>query len=333
MKLKLSNVLCNLDEFKIRYNGLRKSFNTKDHQELVTILNKSGNQLINRKLITLIFEEFFMDFVSPGDYRTEIKYIFDYTDEELNNFETIFDSQPFFPNSKEAKKQVCDSLYKSNLELSKKQKPINLIEQYAAQENDIREKFESFKYKITGFKTENIEYYLSIGDIILFKNGYDVEMITEILGFDSEGDCYLLWDCYWLPIRLNERFIEVISKNVEIKEITQQITQQKIQETTDLINSTLNKKLNHLKEDYLLNLEHISNSNKYSNTCVGFSRYLAGVYKLSLGLTLQIGKLIYGNDQTYIMENHRIKDKYTIEQLIIVIDKILERKLNILKNE
>jgi len=108
--------------------------------------------------------------------------------------------------------------------------------------------------------------------------------------------------------------------------------QQKIQETTDLISSTLNKKLNHLKEDYLLNLEHISNSNKYSNTCVGFSRYLAGVYKLSLGLTLQIGKLIYGSDQTYIMENHRIKDKYTIEQLIIVIDKILERKLNILKN-
>lgn len=212
MKLKLSNVLCNLDEFKIRYNGLRKPFNTKDHKELVAILNKSGNQLINRKLINLIFEEFFMDFVSPGDYGTEIKYIFDYTKEELNNFETKFDSQPFFPNSKEAKKQVCDSLYKSNLELSKKPKPINLIEKYPSQENDIREKFEAFKYKIAGFNTENVEYDLSIGDIILFKNGYDVEMITEILGFDSEGDCYLLWDCYWSPIRLNERFIELISK-------------------------------------------------------------------------------------------------------------------------
>ena len=107
MELKLSNVLCNLDEFKIRYNGLRKSFNTKDHRELVAILNKSGNQLINRKLIDLIFGEFFMDFRGIGNeytkldkkvstYSTGIKYIFDYTEEELNNFEIQFNEKEYF---------------------------------------------------------------------------------------------------------------------------------------------------------------------------------------------------------------------------------------------
>ena len=107
MELKLSNVLCNLDEFKIRYNNLQKSFNTRNNKELVAILNNSGNQLISRKLINLIFHEFFMCFRGNGNeytkldkginiYSTGIKNIFDYTEEELNNFEIQFNSKEFF---------------------------------------------------------------------------------------------------------------------------------------------------------------------------------------------------------------------------------------------
>lgn len=62
------------------------------------------------------------------------------------------------------------------------------------------------------------------------------------------------------------------------------------------------------------------------------SRYLSGVYKLSLGLTLQISKLVYGEDKSFEHEKYRIEKNETIEGLTIVVDKILNRKLNILIN-
>ena len=44
------------------------------------------------------------------------------------------------------------------------------------------------------------------GDIITFYGGYtgDILFKSKITGFDKEGDIYVLWDCYWAPIRLND---------------------------------------------------------------------------------------------------------------------------------
>ncbi len=58
----------------------------------------------------------------------------------------------------------------------------------------------------------------SIGDIITFKGGYYNNLLykTQILGFDSDGDIYILWDCFWFPIADNEkRQIKLISKKLE----------------------------------------------------------------------------------------------------------------------
>ena len=90
--------------------------------------------------------------------------------------------------------------------------PINLLnEVYPGQIADIRAKFTEFKAKQKFIANANYKHDLRTGDIILFKNGYDVEMTTEILGFDEEGKAYLLWDCYWYTIDLNERLIKKIS--------------------------------------------------------------------------------------------------------------------------
>lgn len=119
----------------------------------------------------------------------------------------------------EVKPYMRQANIKTKTRLKKKQpkqiKPINLLEKYSdEQKTEFVSEFLNFKEKITGFVTTNSEYDLSVGDIILFKNGFDIEMITEVLGFDSDGDCYLLWDCYWAPIRLGERFIKKLVENI-----------------------------------------------------------------------------------------------------------------------
>ncbi len=79
--------------------------------------------------------------------------------------------------------------------------------------DEYREKFDAFKPKIKGFKETDGKY--SVGDIIEFFGGYheDIRYSTEILGFDSDGGIYLLWDCYWFPIRDEEiRAIELKTK-------------------------------------------------------------------------------------------------------------------------
>lgn len=82
---------------------------------------------------------------------------------------------------------------------------INLLYRYFNDVEDLyREKFNSFKSKIKGFKEEYEG--LKIGDVIEFVGGYNSDILytTEILGFDQDGDIYLLWDCYWFPIRLSD---------------------------------------------------------------------------------------------------------------------------------
>ena len=93
---------------------------------------------------------------------------------------------------------------------------INLLDKYGATSDMYRQKFEEYKSQIKGF-TEMYGNF-EIGDIIEFNGGYnnDIRYTTEILGFDQDGDIYLLWDSYWFPIKDEEkRAIKMIKKNIQ----------------------------------------------------------------------------------------------------------------------
>lgn len=81
----------------------------------------------------------------------------------------------------------------------------DLIEKY--KDSDIKDKFASYKEKTNGFTETNSALDLKVGDTVQFVGGYDKNILytTEILGFDSDGDAYVLWDCYWIAINLPNR--------------------------------------------------------------------------------------------------------------------------------
>lgn len=64
----------------------------------------------------------------------------------------------------------------------------------------------------------NAEFELVQGDWIVFKNGYDLEFVSEILGFDEDGNAYVLWDCFWTPVNLKNRLIKRIDKQFVLAE-------------------------------------------------------------------------------------------------------------------
>lgn len=75
---------------------------------------------------------------------------------------------------------------------------INLIERYG-NDNQIKQ----------GIKNLNLLYEfgdLKKGDVITFYAGYNSDILYKsmITGFDKDGDIYVLWDCFWSPIRLND---------------------------------------------------------------------------------------------------------------------------------
>jgi len=84
---------------------------------------------------------------------------------------------------------------------------LNLIEKY--QDSDIQEKFNQFKSEIDGFSDSNENFDLKTGDVIKFIGGYDsnIEFTSQILGFNSKGFAFVLWDCYWVALNLHERLI------------------------------------------------------------------------------------------------------------------------------
>jgi hypothetical protein len=65
------------------------------------------------------------------------------------------------------------------------------------------------------FTHKNEKFNLKIGDIITFKNGYDIPMSTKIIAFNSEtGNAYLYWDCYWVELDLEKRLLKA-KDNIE----------------------------------------------------------------------------------------------------------------------
>lgn len=66
------------------------------------------------------------------------------------------------------------------------------------------------------FTGKNEKFKLKIGDIITFKNGYNIPMSTKIIAFNAEtGNAYLYWDCYWVALDLEKRLLKA-KKNIEI---------------------------------------------------------------------------------------------------------------------
>lgn len=89
--------------------------------------------------------------------------------------------------------------------------PVNLMNKYKLKgwEQEFRDKFAAWrKDRFVG--DANSKHDLKTGDQILFLNGYDIPMISEILGFDEEGKAYMLWDCYWFAVDLDSRLIKKI---------------------------------------------------------------------------------------------------------------------------
>lgn len=101
---------------------------------------------------------------------------------------------------------------------------------------------------------EHKKLNLKAGDIIVFKNGYDIPMATKILGFDIEtNQAYLFWDCFWTSIDLEKRLFKSKRKIV----ITPKILR-------------LNEKANAVSslKDEILNYIETLNNNK--NVVVGY---------------------------------------------------------------
>ena len=48
---------------------------------------------------------------------------------------------------------------------------------------------------------------IKIGDTIEFNGGYnnDIRYTSTVIGIDDDGNFYVIWDCYWLPIRPTDK--------------------------------------------------------------------------------------------------------------------------------
>jgi hypothetical protein len=104
------------------------------------------------------------------------------------------------------------------------------------------------------FTGKNEKYNLKVGDIITFKNGYDIPMSTKIIAFNAEtGNPYMYWDCYWVDLDLEKRLI----KSKDKIEITDKI-------------SKLNEKANAISSMQNEIIEHIEKLNKEKSIVVGY---------------------------------------------------------------
>ncbi len=110
---------------------------------------------------------------------------------------------------------------------------------------------EANAHRLTG---KNEKYNLKVGDIITFKNGYDIPMSTKIIAFNAEtGNPYMYWDCYWVNLDLEKRLLKAKEKI----EITDKIVK-------------LNKKANAISSMQNEIIEHIEKLNKDKSLVFGY---------------------------------------------------------------
>jgi hypothetical protein len=104
------------------------------------------------------------------------------------------------------------------------------------------------------FTGRNEKYNLKVGDIIIFKNGYDIPMSTKIIAFNAEtGNPYMYWDCYWVDLDLEKRLL----KSKDKIEISDKILK-------------LNKKANAISSMQNEITEHIEKLNKEKSIVFGY---------------------------------------------------------------
>lgn len=97
--------------------------------------------------------------------------------------------------------------------------------------------------KANNFKGKNEKFNLKVGDIIAFKNGYDVPMSTKIIAFNAKtGNAYVYWDCYWVDLDLEKRLLKAKDKI----EITDKIL--KLNEKANIISSMQNEILENIEK-------------------------------------------------------------------------------------
>ena len=93
------------------------------------------------------------------------------------------------------------------------------------------------------FTGKNEKYNLKVGDIITFKNGYDIPMTTKIIAFNAEtGNPYMYWDCYWVDLDLEKRLLKAKDKI----DITDKIV--KLNEKANEISSMQNEIIEHIEK-------------------------------------------------------------------------------------
>lgn len=89
---------------------------------------------------------------------------------------------------------------------------LNLAEKHKDDEI-LLDKIEAYKIKkklLDKHPTLNIK----VNDLISFWGGFhnNFRYTSKIYGFDEDGDIYVIWDCYWFPLKDdNERQIEHLS--------------------------------------------------------------------------------------------------------------------------
>lgn len=363
INLKLSNVLNYLPEFfnrcdtivnlskliKDDYDGFKTEF-----FEVITIVDYDSFKPNEEKEFSKRILEFIMDNFN------QFKNIFDYTTEERNLLIPI--NKLTINNFGEIWKKLI-SEYDIEIEEFSGTEIWNYIVEITDDESMVPTGFEKKVTSNTFILNDNYDLNDLIKSDIDFKNYYESgeeryedeekmydELTQPIVIVDGE-----LIDGYsrasyilryndepeikaYINIETEIDTVGVGGYNVDFDSMMEPNIE-KIETKTEIIDSLLIKKINHLKNDYLENINHISNSKIHQNTVLGFAKYLSGVYKQSLGLSRQIAKLIY--DDNYAIEflknnpNASVGEtdnQYTIEQISIVVDKILQRKLAILKN-
>ncbi len=74
--------------------------------------------------------------------------------------------------------------------------------------NLISDRDEILEDKVAEFQKKLIDIHpkFKVGQVILFWGGYnnDIRYRSEIIGFNEDGEIYVMWDCYWFPIRDEE---------------------------------------------------------------------------------------------------------------------------------
>lgn len=156
--------------------------------------------------------------------------------------------------------QITTTLNHNIMSHALKMKPINLISK-SLHQSTIDKMVNWIESNSKKFTNKNEKYNLKVGDIITFKNGYGVPMVSKIIAFNAEnGNAYIYWDCYWLSLDLEKRLI----KSKDCIEITEKIL-------------NLNEKANLISSINDAIIEAIENLNK--------EKYFVFGYRASCGST------------------------------------------------